>query len=72
MGRKDQICKAGQKYSDAMDEFQRYHTYPREAFRDGASYAISSQIVSIHINMDLANFLSFNKRSQLRYISSRL
>ena len=39
MERKDQIFEAGQKYSDAMDEFQRYHTYPREAFRDGAKWA---------------------------------
>ena len=39
MERKDQICKAGQEYSDAMDEFQRYHTYPRDAFRDGAKWA---------------------------------
>lgn len=39
MERKNEICKAGQKYSDAMDEFQRYHTYPREAFIDGAKWA---------------------------------
>jgi hypothetical protein len=39
MTRKDQIFEAGQKYSDAMDEFQRYHTYPRDAFRDGAKWA---------------------------------
>ncbi len=39
MGRKDQIFEAGQKYSDAMDEFQRYHTYPRDAFRDDAKWA---------------------------------
>lgn len=39
MERKSQICKAGQQYSDSMDEFQRYHTYPREAFIDGAKWA---------------------------------
>ena len=39
MERKDQIFEAGQKYSNAMDEFQRYHTYPREAFIDGAKWA---------------------------------
>ena len=39
MERKDQIFEAGQKYSDAMDEFQRYHTYPRDAFIDGAKWA---------------------------------
>lgn len=39
MTRKDQICKAGQEYSDSMDEFQRYHTYPRDAFIDGAKWA---------------------------------
>ena len=39
MERKNQICEAGQKYLDSMDEFQRYHTYPREAFIDGAKWA---------------------------------
>lgn len=39
MERKDQIFEAGKKYSDAMDEFQRYHTYPKEAFIDGAKWA---------------------------------
>lgn len=39
MERKNQICKAGQQYSDSMDEFQRYHTYPRNAFIDGAKWA---------------------------------
>lgn len=39
MERKNEICKAGQQYSDSMDEFQRYHTYPREAFIDGAKWA---------------------------------
>jgi hypothetical protein len=39
MERKNQICEAGQQYLDSMDEFQRYHTYPREAFIDGAKWA---------------------------------
>jgi hypothetical protein len=39
MERKDQIFDAGQEYSDSMDEFQRYHTYPRDAFIDGAKWA---------------------------------
>ena len=39
MTRKDQIFEAGQKYLDSMNEFQRYHTYPREAFIDGAKWA---------------------------------
>lgn len=39
MERINQICEAGQKYLDSMDEFQRYHTYPREAFIDGAKWA---------------------------------
>lgn len=39
MTRNEQICKAGQEYRDSMDEFQRYHTYPREAFIDGAKWA---------------------------------
>lgn len=39
MTRKDQICKAGQEYLNSMDEFQRYHTYPREAFIDDAKWA---------------------------------
>ena len=39
MERKDQICDAGQQYLDSMDEFQRYHTYPRDAFIDGAQWA---------------------------------
>lgn len=39
MERKNQIFEAGQKYSNAMDEFQRYHTYPKDAFIDGAKWA---------------------------------
>jgi hypothetical protein len=39
MGRIKQIFDAGQEYSDSMDEFQRYHTYPRDAFIDGAKWA---------------------------------
>lgn len=39
MERKNQICEAGQQYLDLMDEFQRYHTYLRDAFIDGAEWA---------------------------------
>lgn len=39
MERKDQIFEAGWQYLDAMDEFQKYHTHPREAFIDGAKWA---------------------------------
>ena len=39
MERKEQICKAGQQYLNSMDDFQSYHTYPREAFIDGAKWA---------------------------------
>lgn len=39
MERKKQIFEAGQKYLDSMDEFQRYHTYPKGAFIDGAKWA---------------------------------
>lgn len=39
MERKNQIFEAGQEYLVSMDEFQRYHTYPREAFIDGAKWA---------------------------------
>ena len=39
MERKNQICEAGQQYLDSMDEFQRYHTYPKGAFIDGAKWA---------------------------------
>lgn len=39
MGRREQIFDAGQEYRDSMDEFQRYHTYPNEAFVDGAKWA---------------------------------
>ena len=39
MERKDQIFEAGQEYSNAMDEFQRYHTHPKDAFIDGAKWA---------------------------------
>lgn len=39
MGREKQIYDAGQLYSDSMDEFQRYHTYPKGAFIDGAKWA---------------------------------
>ena len=41
MERKDQIFEAGQEYSNLMDEFQRYHAYPRDAFIDGAKWADS-------------------------------
>ena len=41
MERKNQIIEAGQEYSNLMDEFQRYHTYPREAFIAGAKWADS-------------------------------
>lgn len=37
--RKNQICDAGRQYSDSMDEFQRYHTYPRDAFISGAMWS---------------------------------
>lgn len=39
MGRQKQIFDAGQEYRDSMDEFQRYHTYPKDAFIDGAKWA---------------------------------
>lgn len=39
MARNEQIYQAAQRYSDSMDEFQRYHTYPRTAFIDGAEWA---------------------------------
>lgn len=39
MERKNQICEAGQQYQNAMDEFQRYHTYPKAAFIDGAKWS---------------------------------
>ena len=39
MTRIDKIRQAAQNYSDSMDEFQRYHTYPRSAFIDGAKWA---------------------------------
>jgi hypothetical protein len=39
MERIKQICEAGQKYLNSMDDFQSYHTYPREAFIDGAKWA---------------------------------
>lgn len=39
MARNEQIYQAAQRYSDSMDEFQRYHTYPKEGFRAGAEWA---------------------------------
>ena len=39
MGRQKQIYDAGLEYQDSMDEFQRYHTYPKGAFIDGAKWA---------------------------------
>lgn len=39
MERKNQICEAGQQYINSMVDFQYYHTYPREAFIDGAKWA---------------------------------
>lgn len=39
MERKNQIIKAGLEYQDSMDEFQRYYTYPKWAFIDGAKWA---------------------------------
>lgn len=44
MKRKDQIFEAGQEYSNLMDEFQRYHTYPKDAFIDGAKWADRTMI----------------------------
>ena len=44
MTRIDEICKAAQNYSDSMDEFERYHTYPRSAFFDGAKWADKTMI----------------------------
>lgn len=39
MERKNQIIKAGLEYQDSLDEFQRYHTYPKWAFIEGAKWA---------------------------------
>lgn len=39
MTRRKQIFDASQEYQDSMDEFQRYHTYPKSAFIDGAEWA---------------------------------
>ena len=39
MERKNQIIKAGLEYQDSLDEFERYHTYPKWAFIDGAKWA---------------------------------
>lgn len=39
MGRQKQIYDAGLEYQDSMDEFQKYHTYPKGAFIDGAKWA---------------------------------
>lgn len=36
---KDEIYKAAKEYSDSLDEFAKFHTYPREAFRAGAQWA---------------------------------
>ena len=44
MTRINKICQAAQNYSDSMDEFQRYHTYPRSAFIDGAKWADKTMI----------------------------
>ena len=44
MTRIDKICQAARNYSDSMDEFQRYHTYPRSAFIDGAKWADKTMI----------------------------
>lgn len=44
MGRRKQIYDAGLEYQDSMDEFQRYHTYPKAAFIDGAKWADESMI----------------------------
>ena len=47
---KDEIYKAANDYSDSLDEFARFHTYPREAFSAGAQWAkdeITKQTLAI-------------------------
>lgn len=58
MDRKTQICKAGQQYSDSMDEFMRYHTYPRAAFIDGAEWADE------HPKPDMVNKAEFIEKAK--------
>ena len=55
--RKNQICDAGQQYLDSMDEFQRYHTYPREAFISGAMWSDE------HPNPDMINKQEFIEKA---------
>lgn len=58
MEREKQIYDAGQLYSDSMDEFQRYHTYPRGAFIDGAKWADE------HPNKELVNKQEFIEKAK--------
>ena len=44
MTRIDKIRQAAQNYSDSMDEFQRYHTYPRSAFKKKKKWADKTMI----------------------------
>lgn len=60
MARIDKICQASQNYSDSMDEFQRYHTYPRSAFIDGAKWADKTMIDKAceWLNKNITNYKS--------------
>ena len=52
MARINEICQAAQNYSDSMNEFERYHTYPRSAFFDGAKWADKTMIDKINMYSD--------------------
>lgn len=58
MNRKEEILNAGQQYLNSMDDFQSYHTYPREAFIDGAKWSDE------HPNPEMVNKQKFIEQAK--------
>lgn len=69
MTRIDKICQAAQNYSDSMDEFQRYHTYPRSAFIDGAKWADKTMIDKACRWLDQQLFIKYDSDAVTRFIN---
>lgn len=70
MTRIDKIRQAAQNYSDSMDEFQRYHTYPRSAFIDGAKWADKTMIDKACRWLDQQLFIKYDSDAVTRFINN--
>lgn len=70
MTRIDKIRQAAQNYSDSMDEFQRYHTYPRSAFIDGAKWADKTMIDKACRWLDHQLFIKYDSDAVTRFINN--